>query len=157
MIGRPFPPRQPFVQPGVGRVQHPLRLGHAIGVTVALGPQDVGHQLLLRRRDIVVEHPVHHSHFDGGGIVGDQAHRAGMMHGQMFDDGRRLDHGPVAVLQHREFPDRPKRRQFGECGFALQQPDFERRVVLIQRDERLLAVGREGVGVELHAHCSSSG
>ncbi|MNR05047.1 hypothetical protein D3C85_1210550 [compost metagenome] len=73
-----------------------------------------------------------------------------MMHGQMLDDGGGFDDRAVAVLQHRKLPHRPQRRQLGEGGLALQQPKLERRAVLIQRDQRLLAVGREGVGVEFH-------
>jgi len=71
---------------------------------------------------------------------------------QVLDDARRLEHRAALVDQHRESLHRPQHRQFGHVLAFVELAVLKRRAVLVQRDQRLLAVGREWVGVEDRGH-----
>jgi len=73
---------------------------------------------------------------------------------QVFHDTGGLGNGPLSVHQYRESFQRPK---FGELRVnlgMLRRKHFplERRAVFVERDQRLLAVGREGMGIEFQGH-----
>jgi hypothetical protein len=78
-------------------------------------------------------------------------HRTRMMHVKIFDDDGGLGHRTLTVFEHGEQFEWPQRRKLGERVRLLgrQRAVFERRVVLIERDQRFLAVGRERMRIEL--------
>src|SRR5262249_12200186 len=76
--------------------------------------------------------------------------RTRMIELQMLDDDGGFNDGPPVVHQHRKALHRPQLLQ-RRCILVLAEIDHakrERRAVLVERDEDLLAVGREGMSVE---------
>jgi hypothetical protein len=155
VASRPFAFRHHLVQPAVRGVEHGARFCDGLRVALRLRTHAVVDDLLLRRRDVVVEETVHAAHFQRGAGVGRQLrHRPGMVQAQILDDDARLHHGPAAVDQHRKALDRPERGEFGHDLRVVvrQQAQFERRAVFVERGQDLLAVRGEGMGVELQGH-----
>jgi hypothetical protein len=66
----------------------------------------------------------------------------------MLDDDRALADHLVAVAQHRDRRGRPQLRQLGTVEVALLLEDVVGDAQLVERDQNLLAVEREGVLVE---------
>ena len=105
--------------------------------------------------DVVVEEAVHHPHLERGArILGDQPHRSGMMEPEMLDDDARLDHRAAVVDEHGKALERPQRFELGRRLIVAgrEHAELEGGVVLVERDQHLLAVGGEGMGVELQGH-----
>jgi hypothetical protein len=109
--------------------------------------------ILLRRHDVVVEEAIDRPHLERGLRIGrNEPHRPGMMESQMLDDDGRLDHRAIAIHQHGKAFHRPQRLELGHGLRIAQHVERERRGVLVERDQRLLAVGRERVGIERRRH-----
>ena len=138
---------QPAFEPAIGAQQagapevELLRIG-----VLRIGDIGVHHEL-RGAHHVIVEHSVHHPG-EGGlcRIGGDERGRAGVVHGEMVDDRGRLDHGGVAIRQHREF----------SCGVGLAHEihigraigraridiaKFEFGAVGVERDQRFPCVG----------------
>ncbi|MDT4869735.1 hypothetical protein FQZ97_1047820 [compost metagenome] len=77
---------------------------------------------------------------------------------QVLDDDARLDDAALPVKQHGELAQRPQlqpvRRVLRRVG--PDATEFERRVVLVERDEDLLRVRRKGMAVERERHGETS-
>src|SRR3546814_1052856 len=71
---------------------------------------------------------------------------------QVLDDDRRFEHGAAVVDQQRKPFHRPQRREFGVGLRIFEGPVFERRVVLVERDQYLLAIRRERMRIEFQRH-----
>ena len=119
-----------------------------------LGRADaVADDLLHRRGHVVVEETVHGPHAQRDArVLGDQPHRSGMTQPEMLDDDARLHDGATLVHEHGHALERPQGCVLGrDLRVARREhAELEWSVVLVERDQHLLAVGREGVGVELH-------
>jgi phage/conjugal plasmid C-4 type zinc finger TraR family protein len=149
VAGSPLASGHAPIQPGIGRVEHRPRLTHAMRIAHGLRAEAVGHDLLLRRGNVVVEEAVEHPHFQRGvGVPRDESRRPGMARVQVLDDAAGFEHRSAVVDQHREALDRPQRRQLLHGAGLFEHAVLERRAVLVQRDQHLLAVGGEGMGVE---------
>jgi hypothetical protein len=66
----------------------------------------------------------------------------------VLDDDRRLTDDLVAVAQHRDRRRRPQLGQLGAVEIALLFEDAVGDALLVERDQNLLAVEREGMRVE---------
>ncbi len=149
---RPRATFQHAFEPRVRGFQLPARFCHSVGVAIRLGAQRIEHHLLLRRGDVVVEEPVHHPYFQRRvGRLGNQADGAWMALLQVLDDAAGLHHHAPFIHQHRKALDRPDRRQFAPrvALGGFQQAQAERRGVLVERRQHLLAIGRKRVRVKL--------
>ena len=152
MIGQPaFEPAIGAQQAGASEVE--LR---RIGV-LRIGDIGVHHEL-RDAHHVIVEHPVHHP---GDGslcrIGGDERGRAGVVHGEMVDDRGRLDHGGIAVRQHREFSRGVGLAHEIHIGGAIGRAridiaKFEFGAVGVERDQRFPRVGGKAVAVERRHH-----
>ena len=148
----PFPRGHACVQPGVRSLEHGAGLADTVGIAVGFKAHAIEHHFLLWRGNVVVEEAVQHPHLERlVAILGDQRHRTGMVQVEVFDDAGRFDHRAVAVDQYRETSHRPQRRQLGIGLRVLQAAVVEQGIVLVQRNQRFLAVRREGVGVQAQA------
>ncbi|OWK23824.1 hypothetical protein AJ87_30515 [Rhizobium yanglingense] len=78
---------------------------------------------------------------------------------EIFDDDARLGDRAVQrlVAQDRHLADRPKAEEIGARHFIGQIDGavFERRAVLVKRDQHLVAEGGEGMSVKNQRHGSS--
>ena len=117
------------------------------------GPQLVANDLLQRRRDVEVEEPVPEPHFARRiGILGNEPDRARTELVEIFDDDGRLGHDHIArdVLDDGKLAHRPVGDQFGARFLARQidMPGIEFDAVLVERDQHLVAVGRQRMVIE---------
>src|SRR5690349_21436121 len=71
---------------------------------------------------------------------------------------RRLGDQPLAVEQDGKSLQRPALLQLGAVVrmLGVEHPEFERHRMLVQRDQRFLAVGRERMREELEAHAGAA-
>src|ERR1043165_7871807 len=78
---------------------------------------------------------------------------------EILDDDARLGHDAVArrILQHGELADRPERAQRGALGLVLPVHELarERRAVLVQRDQHLVAERGQRMEVQCERHAVS--
>jgi hypothetical protein len=76
---------------------------------------------------------------------------------EVLDDGRRLGQREVGVLvaQDRDAGHGPQARELRAALGALDEAGLEGQVELVQRDQRLLAVGGERVLVQGEGHVGS--
>lgn len=143
------------LEPGVGALE--LLDGRVVAVLALdriAGERAVDREL-HRVHHMQIEEAVEEAHIEGRHRVGgDQAHRAGMRELQVFDDDAGLDHGAIAVDQHRELSQRPALQPFAHMpGRVLpQRAELERRAVLVERHQHLLGVGRKVVAVDRKRH-----
>jgi hypothetical protein len=120
------------------------RFGDAARVALRLGAEAIADDLLQRRHHVVVEEAVHHPCFERRArVMRDQPHRARMMEREVLDDDARLDDGVSVVDEHGHLLQRPERRVLGRDALVAEETQLERRRVLVERDQHLLAVGRE--------------
>ena len=119
--------------------------------------QLVGHHLLHRHVHIEIVEAILQAHLARElGVRRHKLRPAGIVLVQILDDDARLRHGAVVrlVAQHREPADRPDRLECG-AGFRVEQvhdQGFERRVVLVEGHQGLLAERGQGVEIELERH-----
>ena len=152
----PLTLRHHALEPLVGRRQRAPRFLDTVGVAVRFRPQPVEHELLLRRRDVVVEETVHRPNLERRTrILGDEPDGPRMFELQVFDDHARLDDRATAVDQHRHPAHRPAFREVGPRVRVFYLAVLERRAVLVEGREDLLAVRGERVRVECQGHSNS--
>jgi hypothetical protein len=155
----PLPGGQDALDPAIGGLEGRVGLSDTLRIA-RLGPSDeIADDLLHRRHHVVVEKPVEHSDGEGRArILRNRPEAPRMMQRQMLDDDCRLDDRASIIDEHRELPQRPKRRQLRERAGIVRrkQAVAECRTVLIQCDERLLTIGGERVGKESETHFGRS-
>src|SRR6185312_6933099 len=149
--GHPGTAVQPLVEPCVRGIELLTRPGDPVRVALVLRAQAVEHDALQRRGDVVVEESIQRAHLERGARVGgQQRYRARMLEAEVLDDDAGLDDGAAGVDQYRHALQRPQRRPvlLDPRVIRRQQAPLERRPVLVQCDQYLLGVGREGMGVQ---------
>ena len=77
-----------------------------------------------------------------------------MMETEMFYDDARFHHRAALVHEHRNTLERPQGLVLGRRLLVARREHakLERGVVLVKRDQHLLAVRSKGVGIKLHGH-----
>jgi hypothetical protein len=104
---------------------------------------------------VQVEETVEEAHLQRSHRVrGQEAHRPRMRELQILDDDARLDDLALAVQQQGKLVQRPAAHPLVDVLRRI-RPDaaeFERRAVLVQRDQHFLRIRREGMAVERQGH-----
>jgi hypothetical protein len=106
---------------------------------------------------VQIEEAVPQPHLVGAIRIGrDQPQLSWRVLLHIFDDDRGLRHDSVCrfIAQHRKFADPPYLAESGCAGFGrdIRQLAAESDVVLVERDQHLLAERRQRVVVELECH-----
>jgi len=117
------------------------------------------HRHLHGVHHIQVKEPVQEPHLQRRRrIIRDQTNRPRMGQLQVFDDQARLDDAPLAIRQHRKLPHRRAALQFRLMLWLVRPelPELEWQGVLIDRNQRLLREGREGVTIKGKCHSGFS-
>jgi hypothetical protein len=144
------------IEPLIGYVQLSLRIGNTRRIAAGRIPKAVCDHLCRRGHDVVVEEAIHEARVQRGfRTLGNKLRRTGVVLHEIFNDDAGLDHGGVAVQQYGKLLVRPQCSQFGESLLIIQHAKTEARAVLVKRDQRLLAVGRERMRVENECHGES--
>jgi hypothetical protein len=102
--GRPLASLHLAVEPAIGGVEKRARFRHTVRVALVGRAKAVEHDLLHRRRDVVVEEAVHRAHVERATpILGHETHPPGMMHVEVLDDDARFDDRLARVQEHGHF------------------------------------------------------
>ena len=142
---------QPSLEPIIGGVQ--VRAGDLDSILIAapLRPDRVSRDLLHVVHDVEVEETVEEADAPPGTAFRDPLVRAAVMRLQMLNDAAGFDDRIAAVEQQRELAERPMSLEVGEERFGvvdIERAIIERRPVGVERDQRFLRVGREGMAEE---------
>src|ERR1700723_692490 len=120
-------------------------------------PQAVADDLLYGQMDIEVVKTVAQPGLQGQlGVGGNESGLAWILLIEIFDDDAGLGDGAIrgVVAQHRKLADRPQLQQRGAFGLVgeIDRNRRERRLVLVEGDQRLPAERRQGMEVKLERH-----